>query len=150
MKPRCIICINVLCGVIMLCCLAACSQGLDLAKSATHEDYTGEWTGAWSWNDIDKSSVQIISNIIVLEHFPIIGVDTDEIQTLSTTGVVEYLDEWSRRAPCILVLLQDPNVGFPIYISEDKNQLLYTISEHMRQRIIFERHVDGAGSAPDN
>lgn len=71
--------------------------------------------------------------------FPIKNGPTDEIVVVSSEGEGEFLSEWARRAPCVLVSLPNPKIGVPLYITRDKEHLVYDASVSRDQRIIFKK-----------
>lgn len=126
-------------SLLLLSLMIACSRKPELATSAAPEDFDGRWIGTWSWDTNSTTTLEISGTRIKVSRFPLSKANTEETVAVSSEGVVEFQKEWVRRAPCVLVLLPDPKSGVPIYITKDKNNLVYTVSESRDQRIIFAR-----------
>src|SRR5687768_10042420 len=122
-------------SLLLLSLLVSCSRKPQFATSAVPKDFEGQWAGTWSWNT-NSTTVEISGTRVKVSGFPINKGPTDEMVVVSSEGEGEFLSEWSRRAPCVLVSLPNPKMGVPLYITRDKEHLVYEASVSQGRRII--------------
>lgn len=124
--------------VLALGFIVSCSQRPELAKSASLDQFDGNWTGEWSWKKGIITNLEIKFGKIKFSNFPATHDATGEI-TASGEGEVEFQTEWSTPAPCILVTLPNSNLTVPVYITADKKRLYYPYSTSNGDYIMFSR-----------
>jgi hypothetical protein len=125
-------------SLLLFSLLVSCSRKPQFATSAVPKDFEGHWSGTWSWNT-NSTTVEISGTSVKVSGFPVKKGATDEIVVVSSEGEGEFLSEWSRRAPCVLVSLPNPKIGVPLYLTRDKEHLVYDASVSRGQRIIFKK-----------
>ncbi len=119
--------------------LISCSRAPELATSAAPKDFDGRWIGTWNWDTNRTTTLAISGTHIKVTGFPVEKPPTTELIVASSEGQVEFQTGWSRRAPCVLILLPNPKIGVPIYITRDKKHLVYDYDVNVDRRIIFVR-----------
>src|SRR5687767_10853460 len=97
-------------SLLLLSLLVSCSRKPQFATSAVPKDFEGQWRGTWSWNT-NSTTVEISGTRVKVSGFPIKKGPTDAIVVVSGEGEGEFLSEWAKRAPCVLVSLPNPKIG---------------------------------------
>lgn len=123
--------------VLTLGFVVSCSQRPELAKTASLAQFDGNWTGEWSWAQGGVADLEIKLGRIKYTNFPAFHAKGETI--VSGESEVEFQNQWSTPAPCILMTLPDSGLVVPIYITKDKNRLYYPVSTSKRKYIVFSR-----------
>jgi hypothetical protein len=126
-------------SLLLLSLMVSCSRKPEFATAAVVKDFEGQWSGTWNWNT-NTTTLEISGTHIKVSRFPIKKGPTDDLVVVSSEGEAEFQKEWSRRAPCVLVLLPEPKIGVPLYITSDKEHLVYDANLGRGQRIIFKKN----------
>jgi len=137
------------CLLLAFCFLTSCSKKLDYAASAVVQDFAGQWSGTWDWDTNSIASLDISGTHIKVSRFPMRSDPSGEVAVVWSEGEIEFNKEWAIRAPCILVLLTNNELaGVPLYITQDKEHLIYDVSVVREQRVMFNKV--GPSAKPDS
>jgi hypothetical protein len=126
-------------SVLALSLLTSCSRKPQLAASAVPKDFEGRWIGNWSWNSGNTTFLHITGTHVTVSNFATMMWSDDEMPVVGTEGVAEFQDEWDKRVPCVLLLFSEPKIGVTVYVTKDKSNLIYIVSESRNHRIEFTR-----------
>ena len=118
----------------------SCSRNPELATSAVAKDFDGTWSGFWSWEPTRSTSLDISGTELKVTELPLEESPGDKMGAITAEGEARFQSEYgSKGAPCILLYFLDHKEVVPLFISKDKEHLIYTVDINLDRRIIFKR-----------
>ena len=120
---------------------ASCSNSRDLASSAKAEEFEGQWYGSWSWQPNHTATIRISGKQAIVSQLPVVqGLDDRNIRSVTAEGETRFYAAYGPKGlPCILLSFPDVREMVPIFITNDKHQLYYSVSDDRLYRIRFNR-----------
>jgi hypothetical protein len=119
----------------------SCSRdGRTLATSAVATDFSGKWTGRWSWEPSKLSSVEVSGTNVTIVNLPVTDNKGAQINILSGQGSADFEASYGAEGkPCILVSLPRGNEAVAFFITADLKHLDYTVDINYDRRIVFSK-----------
>jgi hypothetical protein len=118
--------------------LPFCREIRGPASSAVASEFDGSWRAVWSWDNTKTTTLDITGGSVRAVGFPIILDGT--VKAVNAEGKADFQPEYGPRGhPCMLIGLPGAGMDVAIFISADKEKLLYFADTNRDWKLEFSR-----------